>query len=408
MGRSLGLAAYSALARRTADRGFTPSGQRHPGALLWIHAAEPESLMAIVDLARRVATARFDLNVLITLPDAKSHARANENWVPQDNIQLECLPSEHPDAIAKFWSHWVPDMALWTYGNLRPNLISEIHRKGCAIILIDADSGGFDGRRERRLLDPFRALLVRSSDALRRLESLGLPTGRIDVTPPLLAGGQALPCVDSDLAEVSRVLARRPVWLACSVQQEEVAAVIDAQRRATRLSHRLLLILHPAHPGLAASISEAIAQDGLRLSNWTEDEVPDDATQVLLAPDHGDLGLFYRVAPVTFMGSSLVPGFNGRNPFEAAALGSAILYGPNVSRYMPFYSRLAKAGAARIVKDGETLGAAVSRLIAPDQAATMAHAGWDVVSEGAALTDRVIELVHASLDGEPEAPHARA
>jgi 3-deoxy-D-manno-octulosonic-acid transferase len=75
---------------------------------------------------------------------------------------------------------------------------------------------------------------------------------------------------------------------------------------------------------------------------------------------------------------------------------------------MPFYSRLAKAGAARIVKDGDTLGTAVSRLISPDQAAAMAVAGWDVVSQGADLTDRVIDLVHATLDGELEMTNARA
>ncbi|MEE4187797.1 MAG: 3-deoxy-D-manno-octulosonic acid transferase, partial [Roseobacter sp.] len=59
-------------------------------------------------------------------------------------------------------------------------------------------------------------------------------------------------------------------------------------------------------------------------------------------------------------------------------------------------------GAARIIKDGATLSTAVTRLIAPDQAAAMAHAGWDVVSQGAELTDRVTGLVQAVLDGEME------
>jgi 3-deoxy-D-manno-octulosonic-acid transferase len=65
---------------------------------------------------------------------------------------------------------------------------------------------------------------------------------------------------------------------------------------------------------------------------------------------------------------------------------------------MPSYSRLAAAGAARIVNDADALTTAVSRLIAPDQAATMAHAGWDVISEGAALADRIIDLTQDALD----------
>jgi 3-deoxy-D-manno-octulosonic-acid transferase len=40
----------------------------------------------------------------------------------------------------------------------------------------------------------------------------------------------------------------------------------------------------------------------------------------------------------------------------------------------------------------------VSRLIAPDQAAAMAHAGWDVISKGAAVTDKITDLIQDILD----------
>lgn len=415
MGRSLGLAAYRALSRRSAERHFTPSAKRPKGTLLWIHAAEPNSLLALQDLAKRLCLARYDLNIMISLPDQDSFAALQENWVPQERLSLEKLPSEHPDAIQTFWTHWAPDLVIWVWGDLRPNLLDHLHRKGCPIALIDAEEDGFDSRRDRwlpdlsrQLLEPFVALLARSPAALRRLEALGLTRGRIDVTPPLQAGGHALPCLDSDLQDLSRILSGRPVWLANTVQQEELQDVLTAHRSALRLSHRLLLILHPAHGALLDSFSEEVTAQGLRQIIWGGTQDADDSTQVLIAPDHGDIGLFYRVAPVTFMGSSLAPGFSGRNPFEAAALGSAVLYGPNVRRFMPFYSRLAKAGAARIVKDADSLAAAVTQLIAPDRAAAMAHAGWDVTSQGADLTDRVIDLVNKVLDGELEPRDARA
>ncbi len=67
--------------------------------------------------------------------------------------------------------------------------------------------------------------------------------------------------------------------------------------------------------------------------------------------------------------------------------------------HLDAYSRLAAAGAARIVKDADGLGSAVLRLIAPDLAASMAHSGWEVVSEGAEVIDSVIDLVQSALDG---------
>jgi 3-deoxy-D-manno-octulosonic-acid transferase len=130
--------------------------------------------------------------------------------------------------------------------------------------------------------------------------------------------------------------------------------------------------------------------------------MPDDNCQVLLATAQDELGLWYRVAPLSFLGSSLSSGQHGLDPLQAAALGTAVLYGPNVRNHMPSYTRLAAAGAARIVNDAGALGIAVARLISPDHAASMAMSGWDVVSQGAAVTDRIAELLINSLDAAEE------
>ena len=104
------------------------------------------------------------------------------------------------------------------------------------------------------------------------------------------------------------------------------------------------------------------------------------------------------MAPLAFLGGSLTAGHGGNDPFEAAALGTAILYGPNVGQHLAAYSLLVEAGAARIVRDADSLTSAVSNLIAPDQAAAMAHAGWDAVTAGAALVDSVIAEIVERLD----------
>ena len=415
MGRSLGLAAYRAYVRRSEARDFTPHAARPNGQIVWIHVAETESLLAVQDLAQRICAARRGLAVLITLPDSVGFDTVLENWVPYPQMCLELVPTEHPDAVKAFWRHWSPDMVIWTWGDLRPNLITAALEQNCPFALIDGDEAGFAGawvrwlpELPRQLLEPSVALMVRSENALKKLQTLGLDKANITVTNPLEAGGHALPCDERDLSDWSQLLAGRSAWLACNVQSEELQIVLEAQRSALRLSHRLLLILHPSHGGVLEEFRQCLDAQNIRYADWSEEEEPDDATQVVLAPDHNDLGLFYRLAPVTFMGSSLISGYNERNPFEAAALGSAVLYGPNVSRFVPFYSRLAQAGAARIVNDEDSLGSAVTSLVAPDQAASMAHAGWDVISQGADLTDRVISLIHSVLDGELEPINAGA
>ncbi|MGC1496214.1 MAG: glycosyltransferase N-terminal domain-containing protein [Sulfitobacter sp.] len=404
MARSLGLTAYRALVRRGEAHEEVPMTQRPSGELVWIHAAEAGNMIAVQDLATRLCANRIGLNVLITVAE-DAFVAPPQSAALEGLLIVERIPTEHPKSVAAFLDHWKPDTCIWTWGALRPNLILAAVDQGCPLFLIDADTKGFDGRRDRwlpdltrDLLTHFSAVLTRSDAGLRRLVQLGLPRPEIEVTSPLLAGGQALQCADSDLTELSAALGGRPVWFAAQVSLAEVPIVLTAHRQALRLSHRLLLILHPADPGdVEATIDQATSRD-FNLSQWNGVTHPDDATQVMIAEDTADLGLFYRVAPVSFLGSSLISDQGGFDPFEAAALGSAVLYGPKVRRFMPSYTRLAAAGAARIVNDADALGTAVSRLIAPDQAAAMAHAGWDVISQGAELTDRVIDLVQDALD----------
>jgi 3-deoxy-D-manno-octulosonic-acid transferase len=328
---------------------------------------------------------------------------------PCTQIIIDAAPSEHPQDISAFLEHWQPDVALWLWGDLRPNLILAAHKKGVPLIMADADQRGFENRRDRWLPEVardvmayFTSVLARSKPAHARITKLMRNETPLELSGPLMAGGQALTFPRSDFDNLSIVLGGRPVWLAASGRPNEIQTVLAAHRHALRLSHRLLLVLNPASEDQAADCQAKLSTEGLRSARWDEGEMPDDNCQVLLATAQDELGLWYRIAPLSFLGSSLTTGQHGLDPFQAAALGTAILYGPNVRNHMPSYTRLAAAGAARIVNDAGALGIAVARLISPDHAASMAMSGWDVVSQGAAITDRITELVIDSLDAAEE------
>jgi 3-deoxy-D-manno-octulosonic-acid transferase len=118
---------------------------------------------------------------------------------------------------------------------------------------------------------------------------------------------------------------------------------------------------------------------------------------VYLADSLGELGLWYRLAPISFLGGSLVD-IGGHNPFEPAGLGSAILYGPYVSNFTDIFDRLQAVDAARQVRDSESLARAVDELMNPERAAAMANAAWEVSSTGAAVTDRALNAILERLE----------
>lgn len=406
MAASLGLTAYRALARRGEARLPVFDAPRPKGELLWIHCAEAGSYIAVQDLALRQIASRPGLNVLISMATLPRESGPEGGPRPA-GVYITEVCEDHPASVAAFLDYWAPDCCVWTWGGLRPNLILLAAERQCPLFLINADTAGFDGRRDRwlpdvarSLLPMFTAVMARTPAAARRLMQLGLGKDDIEITSALLAGGQALPCNETDLADLAAACVGRSIWFANGVHQEELQTVLAAHRQALRLSHRLLLVLRPSGNLLPSEAFEQCRQQEFRVLGWDDGNYPDETTQVLITEDPHDIGLFYRVAPVSFLGGSLVAGHGGVDPLEAAALGSAILYGPRVGRHLQSYSRLASAGAARIINDSAALGMAVSRLVAPDQAAMMAHAGWDVISEGAALTDRISDLVQDTLDAQ--------
>jgi len=107
---------------------------------------------------------------------------------------------------------------------------------------------------------------------------------------------------------------------------------------------------------------------------------------VYVADTLGELGLFYRLAPVAFVGKSLVRG-GGQNPLEAAQLGCPVLFGPHMENFEELAAGLLRAGGARRVADGAELAAAVALLLenraARAQMATCARAA--AASQGGAL-----------------------
>lgn len=405
MGPTVGLAAYKALNRRGARPG-EDLPPRPAGPLLWIHCPRALRRKPAEELARRLLNQESTLTVLLTLGEA-------DRLEPIDDPSLITVPAPPEDgaSIQAFFAHWQPDLLVWLTGELRPPLLAQARRQNLPMLLAEAEEDAFNEPRfrlrpsqTRRLLERFDALCASSANAARRLQRLGADPDRIEITGQLQEGGAALPCNDAERDELAAELAGRPIWCAAMVHPEELGIVLEAHRRASRLAHRLLLVLVPDDPEDAAGFTGVLDREGWRYLSWSDGEMPREETQVLLADTRGDMGLWYRLAPVTFMAGSLRRGMKGHDPFEPAALGSAVLYGPFVAYHLPAYTKLAHAGAARLIRDADSLAQGLGRMLAPDQAATMATAAWDVATAGAEMTDRVVTWVSEKVEALPRPP----
>ena len=400
MANSLSLSAYLAYARRGSNGHDAPSIPRPKGAVIWAHAVDAGRADALVQLAERLAAQRPGLHMVLTTPEDSAPVNRHGK-----SIILQPLPDDTIAAAEAFLNHWQPALCLWTGGDLLPALLSCADKADVPLYLVDAEETLLTRRSwrwfpdmPRALLGLFTQVMARDEATARMLRRYGLGDEDIAITGPFREGTISLPYNESDREDLAGLLRGRPVWLAAMAKPDELPIILDAHRQVSRQAHRSLLIIVPDDETDSPAFKAAITQGGWRHVQWSEGALPEETTQVLLADTHGEMGLWYRIAQITLMGSSLIPGQWGRDPNEPAAHGSAILYGPNVRRYLSSYSRYAEAGAARIVKDADSLAAAVLSLIPPDQAAAMAHAAWDVASEGAGVTDQILDLVQDTLD----------
>ncbi|MBP1805279.1 3-deoxy-D-manno-octulosonic acid transferase [Rubellimicrobium aerolatum] len=392
MSGSLALGAYLALSALAAGGRPEAEPERPEGPLLWIHTEEAARLPALLALAERLEP---EMAVLATIPPGIEMPASSGAAI------LRPAPPERGGTAKAFLDHWRPDLLLWAGGSLRPGLIA---RMSGPRLLVDgapqprllASGAGWPGLA-RGVAPLFDRALVSGDTAAERLARAGLPGERIELAGPLDAPAPVLPCNERERRDLAQTIGARPVWLAGDLPLAELPAVIAAYRLASRSAHRLLLILAPRLSEEAEALGRALAEAGLRVADRAEGEEPEEATQVFLADGPAEMGLWLRLAPLAYLGGTLPGGPGGRAPFEAAALGAALLHGPETAPHGESWERLDTAGAARVVRNGVELGRAVEGLLAPDRVAAMAHAGWDVATQGAEVANRVADLIRETL-----------
>lgn len=192
------------------------------------------------------------------------------------------------------------------------------------------------------------------------------------------------------MADLRAALAGRAVWLLASSHpgEDEIAAAVHADL-AGRLPGLLTMVV-PRHAHRGPSIADMMQSRGLEAVRRSAGSLPGPQDSVYIADTMGELGLFYRAAPVVCMGGSFVP-HGGQNPVEPALLGCAVLYGPHMWNFGEITHQLEEAGGALPVADGNALAEAAGRLLTDETArARIAAAASRVTEDNRRIVDRAL------------------
>jgi 3-deoxy-D-manno-octulosonic-acid transferase len=258
--------------------------------------------------------------------------------------------------LTRFLDHWRPALSVWAEQDLWPGAVTATAARGIPLALVNARMNAEAYARRRRwtglyadLFARFRLITAQDEATARHLQTIGATS--VSVTGSLKAAAPPLAADPDKLAETREALTgRNPVLLASSHPEDEFVAL-----SALRAAHpRPLLLLAPRDPHRGAEIATRVAEHGLTATRRSAGQGP--TADVWIVDTFGEMGLWYRLCATTLIGGTFGP-TEGHNPWEPAALGSAILHGPRTANFAADFAALHQAGAAEAVQPEAVIAA---------------------------------------------------
>ncbi|MCA1456252.1 3-deoxy-D-manno-octulosonic acid transferase [Bradyrhizobium sp. BRP22] len=353
---------------RVGERRGVSADVRPPGPLVWIHGASVGEVLAAAALIEKLR--ELNLRILLTSGTVTSAAIVAKRFPP--DVIHQYVPYDSPRYVGRFLDHWRPSLALFIESDLWPNLILSSSARRLPMVLINGRMSQRSFPRWQRmsntisaLLDRFDICLAQSRMDAERFAALG--SRNVVITGNLKLDVAAPPADPAKLERLMAVTRGRPIVVAASTHPGEEEQLVEAHRALAGFFPSLLTVIVPRHPDRGEAVMRVVEAFGLHSALRSREELPVATTDVYVADTMGELGLFYRLAPIVFMGGSLVP-HGGQNPIEAVKLGAAIVHGPHVFNFTDVYEALDRAGGARRADTQEALVKQLGQLLADAKA----------------------------------------
>ncbi len=296
---------------RQAERLGQPRQARPAGPLGWVHAASVGELHRGSSRDRPLQAARPDVNVLVTTGTVTSARIAAKRLGPKSIHQF--VPIDTPQAVNAFLDHWRPSLAVFTESDIWPNLVmaaSDAAHSARARQRAHVEPQCPSVRRRKRIAkQPFRAIPARpgaecgSCATLRAAwRAQGNQCRQFEILTRRHHPVDAI-----ELARLRRLVPDGPSWSRRATHDGEESIIAEVHAKLRETVPDVLTILAPRHPERGAALAAELAAPLVFV--WLSGPPvpkPGPDTDILLADTIGELGLFYSLGRLVFLGGSLV------------------------------------------------------------------------------------------------------
>lgn len=368
--------------------------------LIWINAASVGESLSIVPVIDKINQIHPDIHILITTTTVTA-ANLLKNKLPP-NVIHQYAPIDISFVVKRFINYWRPNLAIFTESELWPNLINTASRS-CPMILLNARISDRSFKKwhfvkylAKSLLDKFVIILPQGQVDKERLSKLGANNlcyiGNLKYASPPLS-------IDHyTYEELKKMIGQRRILVASSTHKNEEEMLARIHLELRKSFHDLLTIIVPRHTTRSLEICAKLEQIGLNYSVRSDKGVINDKTDIYLADTMGELGVFYKIADLVFVGGSLIPQ-GGHNPIEAAYLDCAILMGPFTFNFREIVNEFKSKNAICLSKNEIELKENIKHLFENTTILKeYANAAQKIVTESHNILDLTVEKIISYLE----------
>ncbi|MCF7816400.1 MAG: 3-deoxy-D-manno-octulosonic acid transferase [Kiritimatiellales bacterium] len=390
--------------QRVGHFGHNTKAQLREHPRVWVHAVSVGEIYVALSFIKAYRAAHPDTFFALSTTTSTGHAIGLKEIDPRD--VLFYFPVDLPVIIRKVLRIVNPVRLILVEGEFWPNLIRLADKQGIPVSLIN-------GRMSERSFKGYRKLKSLTADVLRRIDPICVQ-GEIDAermigigAPP--ANVHIMGTVKFDVAErnpageqVAQEVMRtigiaedRVVLLGGSTWPGEESVLCELYKKLRPRHPELFLVLVPRHVERAEDIVQCLGAHGLafqrrsQLGTFSGEGSPD----VLFVDTTGELGHFYSVADIIFVGKSLLE-HGGQNPIEPALCGKAVVVGPHMENFPSVMPVFIQEKALVQVEDIQSLETAIEGLLADGTArAALGERAARVVADNRGMIQKTVQLL---------------
>ncbi len=365
------------------------------GKLIWLHAASVGEAQSTLILIDKILQKSPTTNILVTSGTVTS-AKLMAERLPSRAVH-QYAPLDHPRWINRFLEHWQPDLALRMESELWPTTLLALKTQKITTILINARLSDKSFKKWSKLkgsvkllLSSFTKILTQTDKDTQLFKALGAKN--VQTTGNIKYSAEPLFHAPEELARMQNAIDTRPCWVYASTHDGEEALACEIHQRLQAEHPDLLTIIVPRHPERRDDIKTKIAQYNLNVTFRGEDKNPPTTDiNIYIADTLGELGLFFRLAPIAVIGKSFSHDGGGHNPIEAAQLDCVVLTGPKTELLQDIFDEMKEADAVHEASDPDDLYHKLNDLLTnPAICAEMAETAKNYIEQKTNIIDNII------------------